>query len=215
MKLTTRTIDLISRPLAQTLVAINIFTTPFLKSQIVNSLSSGSIAPCRTSEGQPYFSNYWNKKSASVCLSTNIRMLPFQLQMPKIYSILHNFEVSSRTSMICSTFAHACPRLPTITSTGLFSILRAKISTFLGKVAENNAICLMGLILSMILVICGQNPRSNILSAQSITKKVTLFRFVIFPLFRVRISIILPGVQTTSSAPCLNSASWFCTDCPP
>lgn len=125
-------------------------------------------------------------------------MLPFSFHWPKIYKSFKNFAVYSRTTTICSTFVQACPRLPTITSHGFTKILRANIYTFFGKVAENKTTCFLGLEFYIILVICGSKPKSNILSASSITINVNLFKFVTFPLFKVKISSILPGVQMIS-----------------
>ena len=74
---------------------------------------------------------------------------------------------------------------------------------------------LSGLTLFRILYIYGSNPKSNILSASSITTYVTLLKFVILPLLVVRTSIILPGVHTTISAPLFNSESYPAIPAPP
>ncbi len=142
-------------------------------------------------------------------------MLPFSFHCPKIYNSFKNLEVSSSTTITCSTFVHARPRLPTITSQGLVRIRRASISTFFGKVAENSTTCFFGLEFSIIFVIWGSNPKSNILSASSMTIIESRFKLDTLPLFNVRISSILPGVQMISSAPFFRSASWFCTLSPP
>lgn len=47
------------------------------------------------------------------------------------------------------------------------------------------------------------------------TRRVTLFKLVTFPLLRVNMSIILPGVQITNYAPCLKSDNCPCTPSPP
>lgn len=144
-----------------------------------------------------------------------IRILPFSFHNPKISSNLKNLVVSSLTSTICSTFLQACPLLPTRISTGFVNILRARFYTFLGKVAENITVCLWGRTLSTILVIWGSKPKSNILSASSMTNIVTLLKFVTLPLFRVNMSIILPGVQMIISAPFFKSESCFWIGRPP
>ena len=109
----------------------------------------------------------------------------------------------------------AYPLPPTITSIGLIRIYFASNSTFLGKVAENMTSYLSGLILEMILYIYGSNPISNILSASSITTKVTLLKLVILPLLVVSTSIIRPGVQTTISAPLFKSLNYPAIPAPP
>ena len=90
----------ISNPLAQTLVATIIFNTYFLKSLIVNSLSVASIAPCNNREGCPYFNNSLKSSSASVYLSTKIKIDPLSCQSPKISNSLLSLVVSSLTSII-------------------------------------------------------------------------------------------------------------------
>lgn len=87
----------------------------------------------------------------------------------------------------------------------LYLYLFANYSTFLGNVAENITNYLSGLMFYMILQIYGSKPKSNILSASSITTYVTLLKFVIFPLLVVKTSIILPGVHTTISVPLFKS----------
>ena len=56
---------------------------------------------------------------------------------------------------------------------------------------------------------------SNIRSASSKTRYVTLFKFVTRPEFAARRSIIRPGVQTTISAPFFISAIWSLIGEPP
>lgn len=109
----------------------------------------------------------------------------------------------------------AWPLPPTIHSIGFLKTRFANYSTFLGKVAENITNYLSGLTLFRILYIYGSNPKSNILSASSITTYVTLLKFVILPLLVVRTSIILPGVHTTISAPLFNSESYPAIPAPP
>lgn len=104
---------------------------------------------------------------------------------------------------------------PTVISRGVWRIFFATFSTDRGNVALNMTVCLSGRMFSMILMIWGSNPKSNMRSASSNTRYVTRRRLVIFPLLSERMSIIRPGVHTTISEPLLRSAIWSATPLPP
>lgn len=135
-----------------------IFLTPFLKSYIANYLSSGSISPCKTIAKYPNLINSLNKISASAFLTTKIIIAPFSYHSPKTSNNLRILLSSDLTSINCSIFVQAYPFDPTIISTGLSIKFLAKVSTFLGKVAENITVYLSALVVDKIFTIWGSKP---------------------------------------------------------
>ena len=105
--------------------------------------------------------------------------------------------------------------MPTTISKGAFKFYLAINSIDLGKVAENMTVYLSGLHPASITFTYGSKPISRIRSASSSTTKLTLLKFVIFPLDIASISLMRPGVQTTISVPFFNAGSYPYTLIPP
>mmetsp|Transcript_18821 Transcript_18821/g.48328 ORF Transcript_18821/g.48328 Transcript_18821/m.48328 type:complete len:237 (-) Transcript_18821:408-1118(-) len=149
------------------------------------------------------------------CEDTKTRIFPFSYHSPRISSSRRKRSASGRISTNCAMSLLTTLRPPTCTSTGSCSTDRARISTDLGKVAEKSTVCRSGRMPCTMRVICGSNPMSNMRSASSSTRYVTRRRLQILPLLVARMSIMRPGVQTTTSAPRLSSLIWLATPLPP
>mmetsp|Transcript_16033 Transcript_16033/g.50413 ORF Transcript_16033/g.50413 Transcript_16033/m.50413 type:complete len:340 (-) Transcript_16033:362-1381(-) len=188
-----------------------------LKSAIVHSRSVCSLPPCRERHGYPALRRFRNTESQRSWLCVNTRTLPSSYHSPRSSSRRYSRSSSSsvRTSMICVMSALTMLRPPTWISTGLSRAARASDSTCRGKVAENMTVWRSGRHRPTIREICGSNPMSNIRSASSITRYVTLRKLVIFPAPVARMSIMRPGVHTTISAPLLSAPIWSATPEPP
>mmetsp|Transcript_44895 Transcript_44895/g.126791 ORF Transcript_44895/g.126791 Transcript_44895/m.126791 type:complete len:215 (+) Transcript_44895:567-1211(+) len=153
--------------------------------------------------------------SASTCLLTKTMICPWSNHSPNSCSNLSNFWFSGLTSTYCWMCAAVRPFSPMTISMGLCRMPRARASTWVGKVAENMAVCRSGRMFLAIAAICGSKPMSNMRSASSSTKYVTRLRLVTLPLLVVSTSIMRPGVATTISAPRLSLDSCSPIPVPP
>ena len=112
----------------------------------------------------------------------------------------------------CLIFAIGVDVEPTEILVGLFKYFSASLKILPGKVAENSKVwCFFGTV-SNTWLIWGVNPISNILSDSSKTKKVVLLSFNVW---RLRWSLILPGVPTINLGFLLICLSCFCIESPP
>ena len=104
-------------------------------------------------QGKPLLIKLRTNLSASACFSTNTSILLawfalmcFSTCSRSILSLSSKYlsPDRSKSTMFCLISLATTPTPPTMTSTGSDKICLAKISNFLGKVAENNIVCLSG-----------------------------------------------------------------------
>lgn len=145
-------------------------------------------------------SNTWSHFS---CLSTKIKILPFDSHSPRIWRRRNHLSSLLITSTCWSTSPATSARPPTIIISGIWILSRANCSTRGGNVALNITICRSGRILLRIILIYqsqrrerrhtwGSNPSSSIRSASSKTTKEIRVKEISRPLFRQSKSIIRP-----------------------
>ena len=101
---------------------------------------------------------------------------------------------------------------PTEILSGLIKYFSESLRISLGKVAENNSVCLFFGTVCNIWFIWGAKPWSKILSASSKATKFVLFNLKVF---RFKWSFIRPGVPTINLGFLLSEFNCLTIDCPP
>lgn len=198
-----RKFDDMSRPRAATLVATRIKHFFCRKFWRICALSIYYFWPCKAWTWSPY-ENTSNSHIAStvfIWLANTSTCEPSVRYSFRFFcSQLNLFYSASKIKTLWLTSSLAIARLsssggfPIDILTGHeFSISHASSCTFLGNVAENISVYLSGLIWFTIDLIWYSKPKSNILSASSITRKVHLE--VKVNAFFFRNSINFPGVE--------------------
>mmetsp|Transcript_88815 Transcript_88815/g.246726 ORF Transcript_88815/g.246726 Transcript_88815/m.246726 type:complete len:472 (+) Transcript_88815:423-1838(+) len=129
-------------------------------------------------------------------------------------------ELWSKTTTSCTTSSRATGPPSSllwliVTRTGAARPLRirpASACSGTGHLAEKKSVCLSGLMLPAMVLICSSKPQSIMRSASSNTKYVTRCR-LISPVLRSSTS--RPGVAATMWHPCLRDATWGPLVCAP
>mmetsp|Transcript_24486 Transcript_24486/g.76769 ORF Transcript_24486/g.76769 Transcript_24486/m.76769 type:complete len:212 (-) Transcript_24486:690-1325(-) len=202
------------RPATPAVATSSVFS-PRLNSSSVVSRSTWSMAAWMAAQGYPFVTRSWKSLSHLSWLCTNTMMEPRSNQTPRSCSSRMNLSPSSCTSAICRMFSDATDLPPTVTSSGNLSTCFARRSTALGNVALKSSVCRSGRTWPRIMRICGSKPMSNMRSASSMTTKVTRSKDTRRPACIVRMSIMRPGVHTTTSAPRFRFAICSFTPAPP
>mmetsp|Transcript_11378 Transcript_11378/g.38466 ORF Transcript_11378/g.38466 Transcript_11378/m.38466 type:complete len:201 (-) Transcript_11378:657-1259(-) len=182
---------------------------------MVSVRSAWSIPPCSDRALYWWRTRSWYRPSHFSCRSTKMSTLPSSNQSPRICSVRMNLSRSSMSSTCCSTVELTTERPPTTISRGVLSMPRARLSMPRGNVAEKSTVWRSGRTFWSTDWICGPKPRSSMRSASSMTTKVTRLRFTSLPACMHRMSIMRPGVHTTTCTPRLRSAIWLATCSPP